>query len=93
LGSVTKFICKIFFGKEFTNMDKQTEQARELLARHRQDEDLRQDALRSRSASELHRSESSGIESEARQSMAKERAKADEAQDKMLERSEEELHG
>lgn len=42
-------------------MDKQAEQARELLVKQHQEEDLRQDAMRSRSEEELHHSKDSRV--------------------------------
>jgi hypothetical protein len=68
-------------------MDKQAEQARELLVKQRQEEDLRQDAMRTRSEEELHHAEISTVDAQAREAMAQERAKAEETQEKILERS------
>jgi hypothetical protein len=74
-------------------MDKQTEQARELLAQQRQQSELRQDAMLERSEEELHAAASSTIEQKARAAMANQLHEQEHSQDAMRERSEEEVHG
>lgn len=74
-------------------MNEQSEQARELLAKQHQEEELRQDAMRSRSAAELHQSEGSPVDAEARKAMAEERSEVEKSQANIRERSEEELQG
>ena len=75
-------------------MDKQTEQARELLAQQRQQSDLRHDAMLERSEEELHDvTSSSTVEQKARAAMANKLHEQGHTQDAMRERSEEEVHG
>lgn len=74
-------------------MDKQTEQARELLAQQRQQDDLRHDAMLERSAEELHENAPSTVEEKARLAMANKLHEQEHVQDAMLERGEEEIHG
>ncbi|HIK44901.1 MAG TPA: hypothetical protein IGR64_08425 [Leptolyngbyaceae cyanobacterium M65_K2018_010] len=73
-------------------MDKQTEQARELLAEQRQQEELRQEAMLIRAEEELQGSPPSTVEEKARLAMASQLQEAELTQEAMLERSEEELH-
>lgn len=72
-------------------MDKSAEPGRELLAHQRQQEDLRQSAMRSRAEAELHENTDSAVEAQARQALADQRLDQDHTQATMLERSEEEL--
>lgn len=75
-------------------MDKQTEQARELLAQQRQQEELRHDAMLERSVEELHgKDTASSVEEKARLAMANKLHGQDHVQEAMLERGEEEVHG
>ncbi|MEB3288868.1 MAG: hypothetical protein VKI82_03070 [Leptolyngbya sp.] len=74
-------------------MDKQAEQARELLAQQRQHGDLRQEAMLERSAEEIHGSSTSTVEEKARLAMAQKLHAKEHLQEAMLERGEEEIHG
>lgn len=73
-------------------MDKQTEQARELLAQQRHQADLRHDAMLERSTEALHDDTPSTVEEKARLAMANKLHEADHVQEAMLERGEEEVH-
>lgn len=73
-------------------MDKQTEQARELVAQERLQAELRQESLLARSEAELQGAPASNLDEQARQAMAGQLHHREQAQQAMRERSEEELH-
>lgn len=72
-------------------MDKHTDQQRELLTQQRQQQDLRQEAMRSRTEAELQTPVDSILDEQARESLADQRHDQDQLSDAMLERSQEEL--
>jgi hypothetical protein len=73
-------------------MDKQTEQARELIAQDRLQGELRQESMVTRSEAELQSPSGSSLEQKARQAMADQLLQEERSQQTMRERSEEELH-
>lgn len=73
-------------------MDKPSEQAREGLAQQRQQDELRQDAMRTRTEAELHSDSASDLDDQAREALTQQRQAEDQNQAALLERSEEELH-
>ena len=73
-------------------MDKQTEQARELIAHDRLQGDLRQESMVTRSEAELQSPSGFSLEQKARQAMAGQLHHREQAQQAMRERSGEELH-
>lgn len=73
-------------------MDKQTEQARELIAQDRLQGDLRQESMVTRSEAELQSPSGFSLEQKARQAMADQLHQEERSQQTMRERSQEELH-
>ena len=73
-------------------MDKQTEQARELIAQDRLQGDLRQESMVTRSGAELQSPSGFSLEQKARQTMADQLHQEERSQQTMRERSQEELH-
>lgn len=72
-------------------MNQQSEQARELLAKQRQQGDRRQQALHERVEEELHHTAETATDAKARAAVADQRLDRDQTQATMRERSEEEL--
>ncbi|MEB3252964.1 MAG: hypothetical protein VKO01_12630 [Cyanobacteriota bacterium] len=73
-------------------MDKQTDQARELITQDRLQEELRQEGMVTRSEAELQSPSRSSLEEKARQAMADQLHQEEQSQQTMRERSQEELH-
>ncbi len=73
-------------------MDKQTDQARELIAQDRLQEELRQESMLTRSEAELQSTSKSSLEEKARQAMADQLHQEEQSQQAMRGRSQEELH-
>lgn len=72
-------------------MSQQSEQAREILAKKRQQAGLRQEAMHQRVEEELHQADQSRTEAKARAVAVDQRLENENLQASMLERSEEEL--